>query len=139
MNPKQMFSFISATSLAFIATGFALQSGSVVAQEAIEEMEEITVEAPIIRRQVGGPAVIGEKTEVMQINRRVSYADLDLSKPADVTELENRIEAAAKESCEKLFDMFLSDPWDRQEVKRCTIRAVNGTDEQVKAAVKSAS
>jgi UrcA family protein len=123
MKPKLTFSLVSGAVSVLAAAGLA------IAQEPVEEMEEITVEAPIVSRMVGGPAVIGAKTEVIELRRRVTYADLDLSKQADVIELETRIRAAAEESCEKLHDAIPWNPWDRQEIQRCTNQAVGGSEE----------
>lgn len=102
-----------------------------ISQQAEEEiMEEIVVEAPIVRREAGR----------IEMSRRVSYADLDLSKRADVTELEARIKTMAKDICEKLDEMF---PIGRRathggEVQQCTRKAIKGTEEQVEAAITAA-
>ncbi len=106
-----------------------------VAQQANEEMEEVAViTAPIEHRYEGrtmrGPIL------VIELKRRVSYADLDLSELADVTTLVTRIEATARESCEELSNMI---PFgDRMESRRCMKRAVHGTEGQVQAIVKAA-
>ena len=139
MNPKLTFSFVSAALLALAATALVFKTDPASAQQAAEEViEEIVVQAPIVRRQVGRTA-IGAKIEVIELRRRVSYADLDLSKDADVTALKARIETTAKESCEKLSDMFPFDPSDRREIQSCTNQAVDGTEKQVQAAIAAAS
>jgi UrcA family protein len=139
MNPKLTFSFVSAALLALAATALFFKTDPAIAQQAAEEViEEIVVQAPIVRRQVGRTA-IGAKIEVIELSRRVSYADLDLNRPADVTELKTRIETTAKESCEQLSDMFPSNPSDRNELRRCTNQAVDGAEEQVQAAIAAAS
>jgi len=105
------------------------------AQQANEEMEEVAViTAPIEHRYEGrtmrGPIL------VIELKRRVSYADLDLSELADVTTLVTRIEAIARESCEDLSNMI---PFgDRMESRRCMKRAVHGTEGQVQAIMKAA-
>lgn len=135
MKPRLTFSFVSAGLLALAATGFVIKSDPAIAQQVVEKAHEtIVIEAPIVRRQVGI-----DKVEVIELRRRVSYVDLDLSKYADVTELKTRIETTAKESCEQLSDMFPHDPSDRREIRRCTNRAVDGTEEQVQAAITAAS
>ncbi len=112
--------------------------GTVTAQQVAGEMEEVVViEAPIVRKWTERGRY-GGKVEVIELRRRVSYADLDLAKHADVTTLETRIEDTAKESCETLSDMFPLDPMDKTELRSCTKKAVNGTKEQVKAAIKAA-
>ena len=99
-----------------------------VAQQSEEEIvEEIVVEAPIVRREAGR----------VEMTRRVSFADLDLRKRADVTELETRIETMAKDICLKLDEMF---PLGRRathggEIQQCTRKAIKSTEEQVEAAI----
>jgi UrcA family protein len=138
MNPRLTFSYASAALLAFAATGLATKADTAIAQQVTEEMEEIVIEGPVVRRLVGGPASVGAKTEVVELERRVSYADLDLSKKEDLAELETRIETTAKETCEKLSDMFPADQWDRHQIQRCTKQVVGNTEEQVLAAVAAA-
>ncbi len=112
--------------------------GTVSAQQLAGEMEEVVViEAPIVRKWTERGRY-GGKVEVIELRRRVSYADLDLAKHADVTTLETRIEDTAKESCKTLSGMFPLDPMDKTELRSCTKKAVNGTKEQVKAAIKAA-
>jgi UrcA family protein len=135
MNPRLTFSFVSAALLALAATGLFIKTDPAIAQQTAEEMEEIVIEAPIVHRQVGRTSS-GAKIEVIELKRRVSYADLDLSKSADVTELNTRIETTAKESCEKLDDMF---PFSGEEIQSCTEKAVAGTEEQVQAAIAATS
>ena len=138
MNPRLTFSFVSPALLALAATGLFIKTDPAIAQQVAEAMEEIVVEAPIVRRQVGRSAA-GAKIEVIELRRRLSYADLDLSKYADVTELKTRIDTTAKESCEQLSEMFPLSPSDRGEIHRCTNQAVNGAEEQVQAAIAAAS
>ncbi len=138
MNPRLTFSFVSPALLALAATGLFIKTDPAIAQQVAEAMEEIVVEAPIVRRQVGRSAA-GAKIEVIELRRRLSYADLDLSKDADVTELKTRIETTAKESCEQLSEMFPLSPSDRGEIHHCTNKAVNGAEEQVQAAIAATS
>ena len=139
MNPRLTFSFVSAGFLALAATGFVIKTDPAIAQQATEEiLEEIVVEVPIVRRQVRRTA-IGAEIEVIELRRRVSYADLDLSKDADVTALKARIETTAKESCEQLSDMSTFDQSDRREIQSCTNQAVDSTEEKVQAAIAAAS
>ncbi|MDH3339590.1 MAG: hypothetical protein OEM76_17425, partial [Gammaproteobacteria bacterium] len=84
MNPRLTFSFVSAGLLALAATGLVIKTDPAIAQQAAEDIEKIVVEAPMVRRQAG-QTNIGAKIEVIELRRRVSYADLDLSKYADVT------------------------------------------------------
>ena len=128
---------LAATALFALLSFTWATDGTAVAQQVAGEIEEVVViEAPIVRswteRGTYGPV------EVIELTRRVNYADLDLSKHADVTMLETRIETAAKEACEALSDMFPLDPSDKTEIRRCTKKAVGGTEEQVQAAIEAA-
>jgi len=136
MNLKLAFSFVSAALLALAATGLVIKSDPAVAQQASEEIEEIVVEAPITVRQVGRMNA-GAREEIIGLKRRVSYADLDLSEHADVTELETRVESVSKESCKKLFGMY---PFGSVgEELRCIEKAINSAEEQVQAAIVAAN
>ncbi|MCP5093329.1 MAG: UrcA family protein [Gammaproteobacteria bacterium] len=139
MKPTLIFSVVSAAVLALAATGFFIKSDPARAQQATEEMEEIVVQAPVERRYVGVASTTGAKIELIELRRRVYFADLDLSNDTDVAELKTRIKTTAKESCKQLSDMFPLDASDRHEIQRCTKKAVGGTDKQVQAAIAAAS
>lgn len=131
MKQRLIFSFASAAFLAVAATGFVFQTGLAVAQQASEVMEVVVVEAPITVRQVG-QTYIGSKIELMEIKWRVSYADLDPSKHADVIELQSRVETISKESCKKLFAaMYPVDSDSATERRRCVKKAIKSAEEQV--------
>ena len=140
MNQRLTFSFVSAAFLAVAATGFVLQTGPAVAQQASEVMEVVVAEAPITARQVG-QTNFGAKIELSEIKQRVSYADLDLSKYADVIELQSRVETISKESCKRLFAMYPlgSGPGSATDRRRCVKKAINSAEEQVQAAIVAAS
>ncbi len=136
MNPRLTFTFVSTAFLALAATGLVFKTGLAVAQHASEMMDEVVVEAPITVRQVGRTN-IGARIELIELKRRVSYADLDLSKHADVIELEARVETISKESCEKLSAMYPLD--SVTERRRCIKKAINSAEKQVQAAIVAAS
>jgi len=140
MTVKKDHSFVyCATFAALVAIGFVLKTDPVIAQQVDEEIEEVVViEAPIVRRHAERTAASGMRTEIIELRRRVSYADLDLSKHADVIELEKRIETTAKEACEKLDEMFPIPPSDIADIRRCTRKAIEGTEEEVQAAIAAA-
>ncbi len=138
MNPRLSFSFVLAALLALIATGLVFKAGPAIAQQASEVVEEVVVEAPITVRQFGR-SNIGVEIELIELKRRVSYADLDLSKHADVIELETRVETISNESCGKLSAMYPLDPWGRQELQRCIKKSINSAEEQIQAAIVAAS
>jgi UrcA family protein len=129
-----------------IVVKFALVPAPAVAQEAEreqareqrgqerQEIEEIVVEAPtVVRRTVRRGRNVYELTE---LSRQVSYADLDLTRTADVSALEGRIDEAANQVCEELADMF--PPLDRPE-RRCITDAVADAREQLQAAIDAAT
>lgn len=71
--------------------------------------EEVTVhDAPYtIHRQVFGRPMTGQtQTEEIAITKGVSYADLDLSKEADVDILKERIREAAVDACRQLHRRY---------------------------------
>jgi UrcA family protein len=140
MKPRLTFLFVSTAFLALAAIGLVFKTEPAIAQQAAEEVEEIVVEAPFMRDvEARTTTPGGAKIETIQFNRRVSYADLDLSNDVDLIELETRIKTIAKESCEKLDDMFpLVKPSGRQEVRRCTDKAIESAEEQVQVAIVAA-
>jgi UrcA family protein len=87
--------------------------------------ETIVVEAPIVRRTAEGrPLPFGTRSEIVELSRTVSFADLDLSKQADVAELKERIEAVARENCDKLSTMFREADADHRDLRRCEQQAI---------------
>jgi len=69
------------------------------------ESQEITVDAPEVIR-MSGPARVQQRrrrpVEVMMTARQVSFADLDLSRPADVATLRQRVKDAARDACRQI-------------------------------------
>ena len=135
MNPKLTFSFVSAALLALAVTALVFKTDPAIAQQAAEEViEEIVVEAPaVVTRRV---RIGREQYEIWESRRSVSYADLDLKLQKDVAELEARIDAAAREVCEELADMF---PQLRRPEPGCIRDAVNSTKEEMQEAIAAAS
>jgi len=84
------------THLAILAAGLAMATGSVIAQP----MEVVTVEAA--RSSKVGQSTYGVPIREITIQSRVSYADLDLTSASGALELENRIKATAKSTCEQI-------------------------------------
>lgn len=119
--------------LALVATGPLIAADLAVAQQASEEIEEIIVRTPIEHHEFG--RAVGVKTEIIELKRRVSFADLVLTKHADVIELDTRIEATAKESCEKLSNMFPLNRKGSAEMRRCTKNAIANAEKQKKLAI----
>jgi UrcA family protein len=73
--------------------------------------------------------------EVTEVRRSISYADLDLTLQADVVELQGRIDAAAKEVCEELADMF---PEIRGPEPSCIRDAIESAKEEMQKAIAAA-
>lgn len=139
MNRNCLIANLAAVT-ALVATGIMIKTDPAMAQQTNREADEVVVvEAPIKRQTVGRSAATGAKTEIIELSRQVNFSDLDLSKHADVIELEKRIEATAKEACMKLDEMFplaASDPGDRW---RCTRQAVASAEEQFQGAIEDAA
>jgi len=129
----------SAMLLAFAASGLVVQSQPVLAQQAAQVPEEVVVvEAPLEGREVGRTG-IGAKITEYDLKRPVSYADLNLCKDADVAEMKTRIEDTAKGLCKELSDKFPLDPSNNFELSKCTSKAVEGANEQLKTAIADAN
>jgi UrcA family protein len=117
-------------------TGIA--TSNVILAQQIEEngLEEITVTAPrLVTKQVVGRTSAGSKVELITLQRRVSYADLDLALHANVAQLETRVNDIAKEACDDLAKMYpLSDP----KTPDCVRAAVAAAKPQLDAAIAAA-
>jgi UrcA family protein len=136
MNPRLTFSFVSAAFLALATIGLVFKSDPAIAQQATEGIEEIVVEAPAVvtTRAVG----IGKEghEKISELKHSIDYADLDLGLHKDVTELEVRIEAAAREVCEELADL---DPRLTKPEPSCIKNAVASAKEELQWAIAAAS
>ena len=124
--------------------GFCTRIDSALAQ-AVEEsqagtvIDEVVVRAPLAREIVPRRAV-GSRGEIIELRRSVSFADLDLSKSEDVLELEQRIELAARMSCEELEEMFpFEQDDDAANIRRCTREAIKGTEDELRNVVAAAN
>lgn len=117
-------------SLAF--AGIFAVTNLAVAQQTTEE---IIVRAP--KERVFDVTTVGSlvKVEYAEVNQYVSISDLDLSRSADVEELDIRIETVAKESCQKLSDMYPFDRLDALLMNTCVDRAVRSAGKQRTSAI----
>lgn len=118
--------------LSLLTAGLIMSFGLAAAPPANDEMEEVIVRAPmnIARYQVKTDSFsAAAKTEIVELRRAVSVADLDLSSENDLKVLEQRIESVAKDSCKRLSDMFPFDRSDQQELIRCTNEAIESAME----------
>jgi UrcA family protein len=102
-------------------------------------IDEVVVRAPMDREIVTRRAV-GSPEKIIELRRSVSFADLDLSKPEGVLELERRIEMLARDSCEMLEEMFpLERLDDAASIRRCTKEAISGTEDELRNVVAAAN
>ena len=119
--------------------GFA--SDSALAQEKVifsggATSAEVTVIAPrLLIRKLGRDAV-GVPTEVVSLTRHVTYADLDLRKPADAQTLEKRVDDMAKVACDQLAALY---PMAAPESPDCIREATDGAMRQVHASIDAAN
>jgi UrcA family protein len=90
--------------MAVANTGWAAASNSEAAASH-EENETVIIHAPelvVKRMPASGRPNNVQNAEVITGEKPVSFADLDLSKPSDVAELEKRISATARDICQEL-------------------------------------
>lgn len=135
------------TGVAFVfilAVGVLFRAGPVLAEDEGEEefgaaIEEVRVEAPVVTRKVTARGPSGYTTEVIQLRRQVSYADLDLTDEGDLEEFDRRIETTAKEACEALKLLFPKGQKNAVDVYRCTRHAIENTEEAFESVVAAAN
>jgi UrcA family protein len=110
--------------------GVTMASESAIAQPT----EEITVSAPrIVQRNVGrGPT--GIPIREVSISYELTYADLDLTKTAGVSELDRRIHIMAKQACNALDNL---NPLSAKDPD-CVRNAINSAADQRKHAIAAA-
>jgi UrcA family protein len=108
-------------------------------KKAGEAIEEVIVEAPVVRRKVAATSPTGYTTEMIQLRRQVTFADLDLTDETDVKMLQERIETTAKEACQALDDMLDREKQDPTDVFRCTKQAIKDAEKELEAVVAAAN
>jgi len=128
------------------AAGLVITSVDVFAQPASSQasggtrVEEVYVVAPHeVTRKTVGRSTIGAPIEEVTLTHRVSYADLDLTKQADIDALNARVKDSAARGCQELDQLYpaaldLTSPMP----KTCTEMAMDGAMPQVAEAVESA-
>jgi UrcA family protein len=126
--------FARSTKQLMIAAAGGLVGGLLIGNVPVvaQPLEEITVVAPyhVEHKVVGRSSSTGAPIETISLSRPVSYSDLDLSKPIDVTVLENRVKQVAKESCkelEKIYPdlMYTPSPSNQNCLKSATEEAMD--------------
>lgn len=102
-----------------------------------QPMEEVIVEAsPIVKTVTTGGGSPAPGYFKVAMSGRVSYADLDLKKPADVATLEKRIKEAATEVCTALGKAY---PESGPETKACAKQAVERAMPSMQKAIAAAA
>jgi UrcA family protein len=122
---------------AVLATGAVVTPAQAQGDETEVIEEIVVVRAPIERRTVE-PAGPGQpKTEVIELSRQVSFADLDLTRHKDVEQLRGRIQETAERACERLNQMFPVTRDGVQGTARCVKRAVADAEKQLETAIEA--
>lgn len=125
--------------LVLAAPALIMSPDAAIAQESETIEEVVVVVAPFaIERTKTERTSPTMDTELVELKRRVGFADLDLSKHDDVIEFETRIESTATESCEILAEMFPFDTSDR-EIRRCSREAIASAEDQKGQAIAAAN
>lgn len=127
-----------------VSAGFALSSGTVLAQQSKDPAnqasntpeEEITVVAPrIIRSKVREANSQGVGYyDMLTLTHQVSYADLHLAHPGDAKTLRDRIAKAANEICQELANVRPAEPKSQD----CVHNAMRSASRQADAAIAAA-
>jgi UrcA family protein len=95
-----------AAAMGVFLCGFVSASSPAVAQAGPEASEQVIIRSPYVVRREPAPrstAPTGfSNPELISLSRTVSYADLDLSKPSGVAELQTRVRNTAIQVCQEL-------------------------------------
>ncbi len=119
-------------SIAGTLTALATASNCAIAQE--QQLAQITVTAPREVHKVVGKSTAGVPIESISLSYQVTFSDLDLTRPAGVSELERRIDTMAKAACVDLDKLYPRKPSDQH----CVTRAIASAADQKKQAIASA-
>ena len=112
--------------------GLAAASNCAIAQE--QQLAQITVTAPREVHKVVGKSTAGVPIESISLSYDVTFSDLDLTKPAGVSELDRRIDTMAKAACTDLDKLYPRKPSDQH----CVARAIASAADQKKQAIAAA-
>ena len=104
---------------------------------AAQPIEVVTVEAA--RSQKVAYTEYGVPVEEITIRSRVSYADLDLTTEAGVSELEKRIQTAANASCKEIDVKFPTQGSSQQSCVKQAMDAAMAQAHKVTDAKRSAA
>ena len=117
-----------------ITLGFALMASAAAVAEQSDQAPGLKTADGRVQQTMARLSETGTPIERFWVDRKVSYADLDLTTASGATELMKRINEAAKEACEQVHS---ADPIDLSDMDdaACTRTATSGALKQAKAAI----
>jgi UrcA family protein len=109
------------------------------AQKKSDQMSQVKIEASrdLKRKIIDRDPATWAPIEEIDLSRRVSFADLDLSTPNGKKELQRRIEQTAKEACQEIEMLYPAGTWLTDE-RDCTWQAIKDAEKQAQAAIAAA-
>jgi UrcA family protein len=115
-----------------LAIALATASTAVIAQQI--DQPDVKIEAGKVQQTMVRLSDTGTPIERFWVDRKVSYADLDLTTTSGATELMRRLTEAAKEACAQVHT---ADPVDLSDMDdaSCMRTATDGALKQAKAAI----
>jgi UrcA family protein len=115
-----------------LAIALATASTAVSAQQI--DQPDVKIEAGKVQQTMVRLSDTGTPIERFWVDRKVSYADLDLTTTSGATELMRRLTEAAKEACAQVHT---ADPVDLSDMDdaSCMRTATDGALKQAKAAI----
>ncbi len=120
---------LAASATAIMATVAAAQPSEQMAEVKVVANKPVTAQG---RTTAGRPGV------VVQLSRVVSYADLNVATPSGATELEKRVNDAAKSVCKELEKLYPAGSSAELGSGSCVADAIKGATPQVQAAIAAA-
>jgi UrcA family protein len=108
-----------------------------IATAQSQPLDEVVVSAQrVVATAVLGRSSSGVPSELVSISFRINYADLDLSKSADVSTLQSRLESAARAGCQQLDKLY---PFTPREAPSCLKKALKDSSAQMQNAIAAAN
>jgi UrcA family protein len=117
-----------------ITLGFALMASAAAVAEQSDQAPGLKTADGSVQQTMVRLSETGTPIERFWVDRKVSYADLDLTTASGATELMKRVSEAAKEACEQVH---AADPLDLSDMDDagCMRTATSGALKQAKAAI----
>jgi len=117
-----------------LAIALAMSGTAAVAQQS-DQTPGVRIEAGKVQQRMVQPSENVTPIERFWVDRKVSYADLDLTTTAGSAELMMRVTEAAKEGCAQVH---AADPVDLSDMDdaACLRTATGGALKQVNAAIE---